>query len=137
MGKKFKKNDNFYNDYDRDENYSQGLNYKKIIFILLLIIVVILIFSNYRNKNNNVSKNSNSLENTLNNEIVEEKEEDKTATIVAIGDTLCHSQVFNDAYDSETGIYDFSPLFKYVTKYFENKTVAVRKSRSDISRTIS
>ena len=57
---------------------------------------------------------------------VEEKiPEDSTATIVAIGDTLCHSQVFKDAYDSQTGIYDFSPLFKYLTKYFEDKTIAV------------
>lgn len=50
---------------------------------------------------------------------------DNIANIVAIGDTLCHSQNFKDAYDSETGIYDFSPMFKYVKKYFEDKTVAV------------
>ncbi len=50
---------------------------------------------------------------------------DNVANIVAIGDTLCHSQNFKDAYDSSTGIYDFSPMFKYVTKYFENATVAV------------
>lgn len=51
--------------------------------------------------------------------------EDKVANIVAIGDTLCHSQNFKDAYDSTTGVYDFSPMFKYVTKYFENATVCV------------
>ncbi len=51
--------------------------------------------------------------------------DDSVINIVAIGDTLCHSQNFQDAYDSTTGIYDFSPMFKYVTKYFEDATVAV------------
>ncbi len=51
--------------------------------------------------------------------------DDSVINIVAIGDTLCHSQNFQDAYDSSTGIYDFSPMFKYVTKYFEDATVAV------------
>lgn len=133
MGKRFKRNNVYYNNKQND---GKTLNYKKIIFILLLIIVLILLFSKHENKN--ISEGDyNSLENKVNNEKVEEKEEDKTATIVAIGDTLCHSQVFKDAYDSETGIYDFSPLFKYVTKYFENKTVAVRKPRGNISRTIT
>lgn len=54
-----------------------------------------------------------------------EPKQDSVATIVAMGDTLCHSQNFKDAYDSETGIYDFSPMFKYVTKYYDDATVAV------------
>ena len=58
-------------------------------------------------------------------EVEEEIPEDSVANIVAIGDTLCHSQNFKDAYNSQTGTYDFSPMFKYVTKYFENATVAV------------
>ncbi len=70
-----------------------------------------------------------------NNEIVNSKEgenkieevipEDTVINIVGIGDALCHSQNFKDAYNSETGTYDFSPMFKNITKYIESATVAV------------
>ena len=45
--------------------------------------------------------------------------EDSFATIVSFGDTLCHKPVSNEAYDEETGFYDFSSMFKYVEKYFQ------------------
>ena len=48
-------------------------------------------------------------------------QEDSFATIVSFGDTLCHKPLFNAAYDKETGIYDFSSMFKYVEKYFQNQ----------------
>ena len=59
------------------------------------------------------------------NSIVEEKKEDTIINIVGIGDSLCHSQNFKDAYNSETKAYDFSPMFKNITKYVENATIAV------------
>ena len=62
-------------------------------------------------------------ENAQNEEI--EVKEDTVINIVGIGDTLCHSQNFKDAYDSSTGNYDFSPMFKNITKYFDNATIAV------------
>ena len=46
--------------------------------------------------------------------------DDSFATIVSFGDALCHSPVFNAAYNQKTGDYDFSPMFKYVKKYFKN-----------------
>ena len=61
----------------------------------------------------------------IQNEELEEEKEDTVINIVGIGDTLCHSQNFKDAYDSSTGNYDFSPMFKNVTKYFDNATIAV------------
>ena len=62
-------------------------------------------------------------ENSQNEEL--EVKEDTVINIVGIGDTLCHSQNFKDAYDSSTGNYDFSPMFKNITKYFDNATIAV------------
>ena len=53
------------------------------------------------------------------------KPKDKTATIVSVGDALCHSPVFNSLYDSKKGDYDFSPLFQYVKKHFKNSTVNI------------
>ena len=61
----------------------------------------------------------------IQNEELEEEKEDTVINIVGIGDTLCHSQNFKDAYDSSTGTYDFSPMFKNITKYFDNATIAV------------
>lgn len=59
--------------------------------------------------------------------------EDSYATIVSFGDTLCHKPVFNAAYDEETGIYEFSPMFKYVEKYFENSTINIGNCESPMA----
>lgn len=59
--------------------------------------------------------------------------EDSIATIVSFGDTLCHKSVFNAAYNKKTGIYDFSPMFKYVEKYFENSTINIGNCESPMA----
>ena len=55
------------------------------------------------------------------------------ATIVSFGDTLCHKPVYNAAYDKETGIYDFSSMFKYVEKYFQNSTINIGNCESPMA----
>lgn len=57
--------------------------------------------------------------------------EDSFATIVSFGDTLCHKPLYNAAYD--TGIYDFSYMFKYVEKYFENSTITIGNCESPMA----
>lgn len=64
-------------------------------------------------------------------EIVEP--EDCFASIVSFGDTLCHKPVDDAAYNKETGIYDFSPMFKYVKKYFENTTISIGNCESPMA----
>lgn len=59
--------------------------------------------------------------------------QDSFATIVSFGDTLCHKPVFNAAYDEETGIYDFSSMFKYVEKYFQNSTINIGNCESPMA----
>lgn len=59
--------------------------------------------------------------------------EDSFATIVSFGDTLCHKPLFNAAYDNETGIYDFSYMFEYVEKYFENSTITIGNCESPMA----
>lgn len=58
---------------------------------------------------------------------------DSFATIVSFGDALCHKPVDNAAYDKETGIYDFSPMFKYVEKYFQNSTINIGNCESPMA----
>lgn len=55
------------------------------------------------------------------------------ATIVSFGDTLCNKPLFNAAYDKELGIYDFSSMFKYVEKYFENSTINIGNCESPMA----
>ncbi len=102
-------------------------NFSKLFVIIILLALIAggVYYSAVKIGNlKKIAENNNVIEDT-------QKEpkivipEDSVATIVAIGDTLCHSQNFKDAYDSETGIYDFSPMFKYITKYFDDATVAV------------
>ena len=92
----------------------------KLVVILAIVVIWIFIcshfYSSYKVSDQTITSGTIS---------TEEVKEDSTATIVAMGDTLCHSQNFKDAYDEETGIYDFSPMFKYVTKYYEGATVSV------------
>lgn len=62
-----------------------------------------------------------------------EKIEDTYATIVSFGDTLCHKPLFNAAYNKETGNYDFSQMFKYVEKYFQNSTINIGNCESPMA----
>lgn len=108
----------------RSNNEHRKINKQNVLAVLALIAIILVIIFGIKNGNSRIGKsNVGSKKENVQEEV--KVPEDSTATIVAIGDTLCHSQVFKDAYDSTTKTYDFSPLFKDVTKYFENKTVAV------------
>ncbi len=102
----------------KTQQRKKKLNIFKVLFLLLIITMIVVVAQGLLNNNQ---------ENFMAIEKEEEViiPEDSVANIVAVGDTLVHSQVYKDAYDSSTGEYDFSPLFKNITKYFENKTVAV------------
>lgn len=108
----------------KTRRYKTRFNGQAIFAIVSLFLIIAIVILGIQKGNTRLNSQNISKQNDI---LTEEKtiKEDKTATIVAMGDTLCHSQVFKDAYDSETGIYDFSPLFKNVAKYFQNKTVAV------------
>lgn len=102
----------------------KGLVFLGVIIIILLLAVFLGIYILVNNpdifKNNDLSYVKNE-----ENIVIEEKKEDTVINIVGIGDSLCHSQNFKDAYNSETKTYDFSPMFKNITKYVENATIAV------------
>ena len=104
---------------------NKKFNFKKLFVVIALMVV--LGFCIYHivstilfRVNQNISSDASSLI-----DYESQIPDDSVINIVAIGDTLCHSQNFKDAYDSSTGIYDFSPMFKYVSKSFTDATVAV------------
>ena len=101
-----------------------------VIIIIALIAIALGIYALINNPNliaSFLNKDNENivLKNEIQNVVEETVPEDTVINIVGIGDTLCHSQNFKDAYNSETGTYDFSPMFKNIKKYFENATVAV------------
>lgn len=100
-------------------------NFVKLFVVILII--AILGFGTYDVVTKLIFRNSQNISRDADKQIEVDSmiPDDSVANIVAIGDTLCHSQNFKDAYDNATGVYDFSPMFKYVAKYFENATVAV------------
>lgn len=94
-----------------------------ILFIIIFIIALILVIGVYILRDN---KTDISIQDNINDlEIKENIPEDIVVNIVGIGDTLCHSQNFKDAYNIQTDSYDFLPMFKNVRKYIENATIAV------------
>lgn len=57
--------------------------------------------------------------------ISNESTTDTVINIATIGEILCETNVYDDAYNSETQSYDFSPMFKNVSKYIQNADLAI------------
>ena len=108
-----------------------------IIILFLLIIFAGVTAFNYF-KNNNKYKN---LETSSKEEIAQEEQENKNAetenkedtkqetdttfTLTAIGDVMCHNTQFMDAYDSNTGTYDFSYVFDNISSYTKTADICI------------
>lgn len=50
---------------------------------------------------------------------------DSIIRISAVGDILCENSVLDDAYDKDTNSYDFTPMFKNMSTFFENSDITV------------
>ena len=112
---------------------------KRSIFILIIAGIFALMVgcsnekeSSLINKNNQgdeTEKYHSDIENTLDEEqtIGEETVEEviSTVNLLATGDIMFHSPQFRVAFDSKTGEYDFSPVFKHVKKYIEQADISI------------
>lgn len=104
---------------------------KKTLFIFFFLITILLVFSyfgyNYLNNDTNV-KPKIKIKNPI-------KKEDPIkvyeASLIATGDGLLHSTVYNAAYNRTSGTYDFSNMLSYTKeklkdydiKYYNQETV--------------
>ena len=120
-----------------DINHTKTRNILIIIICILLIIFTGIIAFNYL-KNKNDYKN---LVETSKQEIETEKQEeldssnnvqenqkqetDTTFTLTAIGDVMCHNTQYMDAYDSNTGTYDFSYVFDNISSYTKTADICI------------
>ena len=94
---------------------SSGISFFKLLLIVVLFVgLVVMAF-----KTKSIAERNRQAAEEMNNIPEIKVPDDKIATIVGIGDTLCHSPNFKDAYDAETGIYDFSSFFKDITGHFD------------------
>ena len=50
---------------------------------------------------------------------------DTTINMAVIGDIMCHTTNFQDAYNSETKTYDFSYVFSDIENYIQNADIAI------------
>ncbi len=93
---------------------------KRISLILILVIMCFILAGCE-------DKKKEKTEEAVNAEIITEEKEPETysAKITAIGDVMVHSWQYNEAYDPETGEYDFYHNFTDVKKYFERADYVV------------
>jgi len=54
-------------------------------------------------------------------------------SIASVGDILIHNTVYMAAYDSSTGLYDFSSQFQYVKSYLENADITVANLETSLA----
>ncbi len=106
----------------------------KIVLILLILFLIVMIFNIFHNwytyhsiteqylaslnsvENTTTSENSSTLENT---------DTDTTFNLTAIGDIMCHNTQYIDAYNSDTGEYDFSYVFDDIAYYIKNSNITI------------
>lgn len=118
------------------------INYKKtnkilistisILFIALAFVAIFYYFKNRNDYQNLVSSYKQEIENeekaneenkTNNNS--EGTPTDTTFTLTAIGDIMCHNTQYIDAYNDETGEYDFSYVFDDISLYTKTADICV------------
>ena len=118
------------------------INYKKtnkilistisILFIALALVAIFYYFKNRNDYQNLVSSYKQEIENeekaneknkTNNNS--EETPTDTTFTLTAIGDIMCHNTQYLDAYNDETGEYDFSYVFDDISLYTKTADICI------------
>lgn len=99
-----------------------------IMFVIIVLLALVSLFA-YKIflQKQNKSLETFQEQNSIQEEIVEEvlPKEDTHIKMSAIGDIMCHNSQYKDAYDSTTGIYDFSYVFEDVKEYVKTADIAI------------
>lgn len=98
------------------------------IFLILIFLGLYSIFNLFTN-----SENSNSVSNQAetnsytesNNSTEPETPPSTTIKVSVIGDIMCHNSQYIDAYNSDSGTYDFSYVFEDIKQYIESADLAI------------
>lgn len=112
------------------KNLSNSLVFSvAVLFIILVAVVIFYFFKNQNNYKQLIESSKAELE-EQNPELADgsgrkEEEIDRTFTITAIGDVLCHNTQYWDAYDKQTNTYDFSYVFEEIEHYIKKADIAI------------
>lgn len=92
-------------------------HFGKFFIITLLIIAIIFAVFALSKKGNNTEPTPVSAQ--------PEVKPDSTVNMTILGDIMCHSTNFKEAYDSNTKTYDFSSVFSQISNYVSSADIAV------------
>ena len=105
----------------------------KLVLILLVLFLIVMIFhiannwikyhsitEQYLETTNTVGENADEI-----NETTQNSNEDISFNLTAVGDIMCHNTQYMDAYNADTGEYDFSYVFKDIEYYIKNSNITV------------
>ena len=105
------------------------------IFIIIAIATILILFGyeHFRNKyqNNNIQQTEQNVsqlpneENKSEEKVEEELKEDSKMKMTVIGDIMCHNTQYNDAYQANSGTYDFSYVFEDIKEYISTADLAI------------
>ena len=120
--KKRKKYNNKYksrNKNKRKTSYNnRKLNYKKV-FIFLAIFIFIIYYLIMGVINMFSKRNKSNIETSAG------VPTDVTINMAVVGDIMCHTTNFYDAYDSENDTYDFSKVFTDIKSYIQDADISI------------
>jgi len=97
---------------------ARKLNYKKVaIFLIIVLLLFYLLISGIIKlfKNNDEQPVSAPIE----------VKKDITINMAVVGDIMCHTTNFYDAYDKTTDTYDFSKVFVDIKNYIQSADIAI------------
>ena len=111
-------------------------NTKKIGFFVIILIIVLLLFLISKNlffkdfsdinlQSDAVTNDELNLTEENSNEQTSEINTPITFTMTALGDSLCHNTQYWDAYNKETGEYDFSYVYDDIQHYTNSSDITI------------
>ncbi len=98
------------------------LNYPRIFLAIFILVLIIFGITNLFSKKDTTQTADTSNQETV--PVVEEKP-NITIQLSAIGDVMCHSQNFKDAYNSKTKKYDFSHVFTEIKEHLSSSDITI------------
>ena len=132
--KKNEKNLKNESKHSQTSKNTKNLSKKVLCIIVLIVLLFLIIFfkDNFVNLFNSIfnteipTSSTTSIDSKSNNITdVSSSIEPITFTFTALGDTLCHNTQYCDAYNKQTGIYDFSYVYDDIRSYTEASDITI------------
>lgn len=132
--KKNEKNLKHESKHSQTSKNTKNLSKKILCIIVLIVLLFLIIFfkDNFVNLFNSIfnteipTSSTTSIDSKSNNITdVSSSIEPITFTFTALGDTLCHNTQYWDAYNKQTGIYDFSYVYDDIRSYTEASDITI------------